>query len=152
MNMEEVKEVTAAVIWIIVGIVLVIAEVLTFTFYMLWLGIGALAAGLTAWFLPEQFLLQFAVGAAVALALTFYTRSFARKIKQTEGFHDKIEELIGSKGVVLEPITVEGLGIVRVGNETWSAKADEEIAKDETIVVTSRSTSILTVEKWRSES
>ncbi len=144
-------QLTAAVIWIVVGIVLVIAEVLTFTFYLLWLGIGALVAGLVAWIAPEQFYVQFGVGALVTLILTYYTRSFSRKVDQSPGFIDKVEDLIGSKGVVVETIEPEGLGVVRVGTETWSAKADELIEQDDTIVVTARGTSILTVEKWRSE-
>ncbi len=142
---------TATVIWIVLGIALVIAEVLTFTFYLLWLGIGALVAGLVAWFFPDQYLLQVGAGAVVSLALTFYTRTFSKKIRQTQGFIDKVEDLIGSKGVVAETITSDGLGIVRVGNETWSAKAEELIEQDEHIVVVARGTSILTVEKWRGE-
>lgn len=142
---------SAAVIWIIVGIVLIIAEVLTFTFYLLWLGIGALVAGLVASFAPDQYYLQVGIGAVVTLILTYYTRSFSRKVDTSPGFIDKVEDLIGTKGVVLETIEPEGLGVVRVGNETWSAKADEMIETDETIVVTARGTSILTVAKWRSE-
>ena len=137
---------TAAIIWIVVGIALVIAEVLTFTFYLLWLGIGAMTAGFTAWIFPNNYYIQFAVGAIVALVLTFYTRPLRRKMKQVPGFIDKVEDLIGSKGVVLETIEPEGLGVVRVGTETWSAKADELIEQDETIVVIARGTSILTVE------
>ncbi len=142
---------TVVIIWLVVGILLIIAEVITFTFYLLWLGIGALVAGLVALFAPEMYYLQFAAGALVAIGLTIYTRSFTKRIRQTPGFIDKVEDLIGSKGVVLESIEPDGLGVVRVGNETWSAKADEQIEQNETIVVTARGTSILTVEKWRSE-
>ncbi len=144
-------EVSVAVIWIVIGIVLVIAEVLTFTFYLLWLGIGALVAGLVAWFMPDSYLIQFAAGAIATLVLTFYTRAFNRKVQTSKGFIDKVEDLIGSKGVVLETIEPDGLGVVRVGNETWSAKADARIEQDEQIVVIARGTSILTVEKWESE-
>jgi membrane protein implicated in regulation of membrane protease activity len=144
-------ELTVSVIWFIVGIVLIIGEVLTFTFYLLWLGIGALVAALIAVWWPDQYLVQFGVGAAVTLGLTFYTRSFAKKVQTAPGFIDKVEDLIGSKGVVIEAIEADGLGVVRVGNETWSAKADEAIEPEEQIVVTARGTSILTVEKWRSE-
>ncbi len=142
---------TVVIVWLAVGIILIIAEVLTFSFYLLWLGIGSLVAGLIAIFAPDMYYVQFAGGALVAIGLTMYTRSFTKRIRQSSGFIDKVEDLIGSKGVVLETIEPEGLGVVRVGNETWSAKAEEHIEQDETIVVTARGTSILTVEKWRSE-
>jgi membrane protein implicated in regulation of membrane protease activity len=142
---------TVVIVWLAVGIILIIAEVLTFSFYLLWLGIGSLVAGLIANFAPDMYYLQFAGGALVAIGLTIYTRSFTKRIRQSSGFIDKVEDLIGSKGVVLETIEPEGLGVVRVGNETWSAKAEEHIEQDETIVVTARGTSILTVEKWRVE-
>ncbi len=44
----------AWVIWFVIAGILFIAEMLSITFYMLWLGIGAVVGGLIALFVPEH--------------------------------------------------------------------------------------------------
>ena len=55
---------------------------LSITFYMLWLGIGAVVGGLIALFAPDALLLQVTVGAIVSLTLTFFTKNFKNFRKQ----------------------------------------------------------------------
>ncbi len=52
--------------WVIVGIALIIVEMLTGTFYLLVLGVAALAAAVAAWF-GQSFWVQAVVTAAVAV-------------------------------------------------------------------------------------
>lgn len=54
-------------VWVIVGFVLVIAEVVTGTFYLLVIGVGAFVGALLAW-LGANELVQAALGGAVAIA------------------------------------------------------------------------------------
>ena len=54
-------------VWVLVGFTLVIAELLTGTFYLLVLGVGAFAAAIIAW-LGANMLVQAAVGGGVSLA------------------------------------------------------------------------------------
>jgi membrane protein implicated in regulation of membrane protease activity len=136
-------------IWLIIGILLVVAEMTTLTFYLLWLGIGALSTALVAWLCPDLIWLQLLVGIAVAIGLTVFTRPLTRKARSSKGFTDIIYTLVGQQGIVLEAITLEGLGIVKVGNETWSAASNEFLDIGTHIIVVQSRNTILEVQKWK---
>lgn len=136
------------IIWLILAGILVVVEMLTLTFYLLWLGIGALAAAIIDMIWPGAIVLEVVVGCAVALILTLFTRNLTRRIHSSNVYKDALDELIGKQGVVLEDIASEVAGIVKVGNETWSAIAEEQIVKGESIRVVSRGSAVLKVEKW----
>jgi membrane protein implicated in regulation of membrane protease activity len=61
-------------VWIIGGIALVVAELMSGTFYLLVLGIAAFVAGAVAWF-GAPFLAQVVVAGAIAVAGVFWIRS-----------------------------------------------------------------------------
>jgi inner membrane protein len=135
-------------IWLIVGGVLFIAEMLTFTFYLLWLGIGAIVAAAVALAAPESFVWQALAGGAAALVLTIFTKPLTRKIREARGYSDVIDELVGKPGIVIEDIIDGKPGIVKVGTETWSAVSQERLHKDEKIIVIRRGTTVLEVRRW----
>lgn len=60
------------VFWLIAAGVLFVVEMMTLTFYLLWLSIGALAAGLVSLIVPEAILFQVVLGSLVALGLTIF--------------------------------------------------------------------------------
>lgn len=135
-------------IWLIAAGALFILEMATLTFYLLWLGLGAVAAALVALAAPDSFVAQALSGALVALLLTIYTKPLTRRFRQSKGFKDAIDELVGKPGIVLEPIEEGTPGIVKVGGETWSASAKESLHKDEKVRVVARGTTVLEVTKW----
>jgi membrane protein implicated in regulation of membrane protease activity len=134
-------------IWLIIGVLLIITEMATLTFYLLWLGVGALFAALTAWFLPDAIGIQVLIGIVVAMGLTIYTRPLTRRVRESKGFTDVIYQLVGQEGIVIEAIPMEGLGVVRVGNETWSAAADEPLVTGTPIIVLESRNTTLQVQK-----
>jgi membrane protein implicated in regulation of membrane protease activity len=134
-------------IWLIIGVLLIVAEMATLTFYLLWLGVGALFAALAAWLFPDATGVQVLIGIIVALGLTIYTRPLTRRVRQSKGFTDVIYQLVGQEGIVIEPIPIEGLGIVKVGNETWSAAADEPLVTGTPIIVVQSRNTTLQVQK-----
>lgn len=135
------------IVWGVIGALLIVAEMLTLTFYMLWLGIGALVAAVIAWILPEAYLLQVICGAFAALGLTIFTKPLTRKVRHSKGFKDAIDTLVGQEGDVVQDIDAGSLGIVKVGSETWSAKADEPIAKGERVVILNRTSTLVEVKR-----
>ncbi|MFC5470353.1 NfeD family protein [Cohnella suwonensis] len=135
-------------IWLIAAGALLIAEMLTLTFYLLWLGLGAAVAAFVAAFVPDGFAAQALSGAAAALVLTLFTKPLTRRFRKTGGYRDAIHELVGKEGVVLEPIVPSKPGIVRIGNETWSATSLDELDKGDRVLVISRGTTVLEVQKW----
>jgi membrane protein implicated in regulation of membrane protease activity len=133
--------------WVIAGIILVIAEMTTFTFYLLWLGVGAFAAAFSTHF-TDDFLIQILVGCLTAFVLTVLTRPLTRKVRHSAiGFYDPYQDIVGKSGIVQEAIAPDKMGQVRVGSEIWSATATEAIAANETVIVVERSSTILTVQK-----
>lgn len=135
-------------IWLIIGIILFVIEMLTLTFYLLWIGIGAIAAGLIALVVPDLFFVQVVVGCLVALVLTFFTKPLTRFMRKSKGFTDVIDDLVGKQGVVIEDIEIGKNGIVKLGNETWSATSYQPIQKGDVVIVTQRGTTVLEVQKW----
>ena len=61
-------------IWVIAGIALIVAELMSGTFYLLVLGIAAFVAGGVAWF-NAPFLAQVVVAGVIAVAGVFWIRS-----------------------------------------------------------------------------
>ncbi|MED1613080.1 NfeD family protein [Bacillus paranthracis] len=137
----------AWVIWFIIAGILFIAEMLSITFYMLWLGIGAVVGGLIALFVPEALLLQVFVGAIVSLTLTFFTKRISKNFREAKGFTDTVDMLAGKKGIVMQAITNEANGIVKVDGDTWTAIADDPIDAGEKVIVIKRHSTILQVKK-----
>lgn len=135
-------------IWLIIGGILLVVEMLTFTFYLLWLGLGAVVAAAVAWIAPDAFVLQILAGCLTALILTFFTKPLTQRFRTSRGFKDVIDEMIGKQGIVLETIEPGKHGIVKVGNETWSASSNEQLLKDEIVIVVERGNTIIEVQKW----
>jgi len=137
----------AWVIWFIIAGILFIAELLSITFYMLWLGIGAVVGGLIALFAPEALLLQVVAGAIVSLTLTFFTKRISKNFREAKGFTDTVDMLVGKKGIVMQAITKEANGIVKVDGDIWTAIADDPIDVGEKVIVIKRHSTILQVKK-----
>lgn len=142
---------SAWLIWLIIGVLLIIAEMTTFTFYLLWLGIGALAGMIVALAAPDAWLLQVIVAGAVAIILTYTTKPLTARLHGEREFRDPVDELVGKQGEVVEDIGVSTMGIVRIGTETWSATADAPIARGERVTVLHRGTAVVHVSKVKGE-
>lgn len=114
----------AWVLWAILGVVLIIAEIFTFGFVLFWFGIGAFAAVLISW-LGFGFGLQFLVFAIVSIVLTVLSRKiFASFYKHDEANLIKmgIDTMPGQIGMVTS--TSQGAlkeGAVKVYGSTWTA-------------------------------
>ncbi|MDF2936847.1 MAG: hypothetical protein K0Q90_2220 [Paenibacillaceae bacterium] len=134
-------------IWLIVAGLLIVAEMLTLTFYLLWLGLGALAAMIVDFIFPGAWVAEVVAGCVVALLLTVFTKPITRRIVKARGFRDAVDELVGKEGTVIEEINAGQRGIVKVGGELWSAESDEALSKGEAVVVLARGSALLQVTK-----
>jgi membrane protein implicated in regulation of membrane protease activity len=114
--------------WLIVGVVLIIAEMVTPSFFLIWFGIGAVAAAGAA-YLRATSTLQWIVFLGSSAALVLCSRLFARRV--TPGpppLRTNIDEYLGETGVVIQRIDpVANTGLIRVKKEEWRADADEVI-------------------------
>lgn len=113
----------AAAIWLILGIVLIIAEVLSGDFFLIMLGGGALAAAVSA-LLGASIVVDVVVFAVVSVALVFLVRPLLRRRvrRSVPGSATGIEALIGGDAVVLNRVDSHS-GQVKIGGEVWSARS-----------------------------
>ncbi|AIQ70738.1 NfeD family protein [Paenibacillus graminis] len=136
------------VFWLIAAGVLFVVEMMTLTFYLLWLSIGALAACLVSLLLPDAVLLQVVAGSLVALGLTVFSKPLVARFRSSRGFQDTGTDIVGRQGLVVEPIEPGRYGQVKVGGDTWSATSIESLGKDEVVKVVGRSSTIIEVVRW----
>ena len=113
------------IVWTVLGVVLVIAEVFTPGFVLLWFGVGALAAALAAFLgagVAAQFLLFIAVSAALtALSRTIFVNYFTGP-DEPEGLKTGVASLPGQVGTVVT--SSQGAlheGAVKVFGSVWTA-------------------------------
>ncbi len=130
-----------------VAVVLLALEMLTLTFDLLWLGLGALAGALVAWLLPHSpAWLPLIVGVATALVLLGFGRRWARKQRGVNRYVSAADALVGCEAEVIRAIRPPQLGIIKSGNETWSATATHALDAGQRVIITSRSATVVTVE------
>ena len=115
----------AALLWIVLGVVLVIAEAFTGTFVLIMLAVGAFAAaGAAAIGLPAAVqALAFAIFSALSLwLLRPVIRRHALPTMGGPAMAEGAKAMEGAAGEVLERVTTRE-GLVRVEGELWSARA-----------------------------
>jgi len=114
------------ILWTILGAILIVAEIFTSGFVLLWFGIGALAAALLAIVGVDSLALQFLVFAVVSIALTAASRTiflnyFSRE-KTGQSLRSGVDALPGKIGTVVS--SSRGAlqeGAVKVFGSTWTA-------------------------------
>src|SRR6266508_2881851 len=114
------------IFWTILGAILIIAEVFTTGFVLLWFGIGALAAAFAGLVGVHSITLQFLIFAIVSIALTAASRTifvnyFSRE-KSGGDLKSGVEGLPGKIGTVVS--SSRGAmheGAVKVFGSTWTA-------------------------------
>ncbi len=117
-------------IWMIAGVVLLILELLSMSFFMLWIAVAAILAGVVAIFVPIAWI-QWLVFAILALILLLATRSLARSIHGRVTQPSNVDALIGSRALVIETIDpLKNIGRVRIGSDEWRARAEQIISEE----------------------
>ena len=125
-------------LWLIGGVVLLIAELIAPGFFLIFIGAAAIVTGLAAVVLPIGLPLQlvlFAVLAFVA-ARVGGRRAYAARYDHSSDplLNDRARRLLGKVVVATEPVDANG-GRVRVGDGEWSARGGPAAAGDRVRIV-----------------
>jgi membrane protein implicated in regulation of membrane protease activity len=115
-------------LWLIAGFVLVIAELMTGTFYLLVIGLGAFVGAMVAWF-GGNVLLQAFIGSAVALAGAWFVHHWHATQRDVDsGVSNFLDR---GQPVVLEGWTNEPAGFARVRyrGASWDARVAEPASR-----------------------
>jgi membrane protein implicated in regulation of membrane protease activity len=114
------------VFWCILGAILIVAEIFTSGFVLMWFGIGALAAALAGLVGVDSLVIQFMIFAVVSIGLTAASRTiflnyFARE-SSGPSLRSGVDALPGKVGTVVS--SSKGAlneGAVKVFGSTWTA-------------------------------
>lgn len=143
------------IVWIVVGILLALAEVFTLGFVLLWFGIGAIAASLVA-LAGMGLTAQVVVFLAVSTALTVASRTIFENMlfnQKTPAPKMGIDALPGQIGTVIEPSKgALGEGAVKVFGSTWTAlpsAGEEPLEEGDSVEVERVDGAVIYVRKMR---
>ena len=114
-----------ALVWTIIGLLLLVAELATISFILCFLGLGALIVALTTWFgLTSGFNSQLIVFSVSSLLLTSVLRKTAKKL--FAGHSDLPPDNMGQKVRVVKAIPPGREGAIEYRSSDWIAFSDEK--------------------------
>jgi membrane protein implicated in regulation of membrane protease activity len=114
----------AAMFWLIGGIALIAAEMLSGDFFLLMVGAGALVAAGSEWAFGNT-LVSSAVFALVSIGLVTFARPWLKRRMHGALVHTNADALIGKKAVAVSVVDGHG-GQVRLDGDVWSARAIDD--------------------------
>jgi inner membrane protein len=130
-----------------IAVALLALEMLSLTFDLLWLGLAALSGALIAWLVPSApAWVPTLASIGVALVLLYFGRRWAKKQRGINHYVSEADALVGREAEVIRAIRPPQLGLIRSGNETWSATAAHTLELGQRVVIKSRSATVVTVE------
>ncbi len=136
-------------VFVIVGLLLVLLELIVGVetgLDLVVIGSAFIIGGLVTW--PfHSWVLTVIVTGVICIAYVALGRRYVHRWTAVSKAKTNIDAIIGRQGIVLKSITRNVDGSVKVGNEQWRARAEEDIKKGDEILVTSVSGVTLIVEK-----
>jgi inner membrane protein len=125
-------------LWLIGGVVLLIAELIAPGFFLVFIGGAALATGLATLLVGLPVAAQLALFAAIAFLSARiggrYAYSYRYDYSSDPLLNNRIGRLLGRVVVVVEPVDSNG-GRVRVGDSVWSARGGPAAVGDRVRIV-----------------
>jgi membrane protein implicated in regulation of membrane protease activity len=132
-----------ALVWAIIGLLLLAAELATISFILCFIGLGALIVALTTWIgLTPGFNSQVIVFSVSSLLLMIVLRKTAKKL--FAGTNDVVPDYLGQKVKVIREIPPGGEGAIEYRSSDWIAFSEE---KD--IISTGKTVEIVAIEGIR---
>jgi membrane protein implicated in regulation of membrane protease activity len=133
--------------WIVLAVVCILGELLTLTFFLLSVAVGAGFGALTN-YLHLDPMIQLAVFIIVTLICVLLSRPIVNKLTINSPLKkSNADRLIGEEAVVIKKIIPDNMGTVKVLGDTWRAIANEEVNVGEKVIVKEITGVKLVVEK-----
>ncbi len=138
--------------WLLLGIVLMTAEVVTPGFILFFFGLAGILVGIVCFIFPSLSgslqLLLFAIFAVVSLLLL---RKHVKSLftgRSRDGASSSLDDAcIGRQALVLERIAAPHTGKVELDGVSWNATADEVLEPDTPVEIVAREGLTLTVRR-----
>jgi membrane protein implicated in regulation of membrane protease activity len=117
--------------WLALAFILMIAEMLTGTTYLLWPAVAAGITGLIAFSPALGWQWHLALFAVLTIVLTLVGRPLRNRLYHMRAgaspmLNERAASMVGQRGATAGPF-VDGLGSVRINDSIWRAKSAEPI-------------------------
>ena len=132
-------------IWVLLAVVFIIMELITASFFLVWLGVGSVVAAILN-YLGFDIYIQFTAFVVVSAILILMTRKFANRITPKSTKKTTADRLIGKKAKIIRKID-DGNFVVRVAGEEWSAHTNDQVDVDDMVKIVGINSIILIIEK-----
>jgi len=122
--------------WLVLGLILLIAEMASGTTYLLWPAVAAFAVALLAWLVPMGWAVELIVFAVLIIVLTYFGHPIVKRWRNegaASGLNERSTTLIGVRGVVQN--FANGVGSVKVQDTVWRAVSDEALDAGQAVEV-----------------
>lgn len=121
--------------WVALGLGLIALEMIISTFFILWMGLGALITGLVSYILPLSFTAQILLWTAASAAMVVVWMKYFKSPDRTHAGQAK-EGVLGISGQITRPVTDTSEGEILfqrpvLGADRWPVVADTPIATGE---------------------
>ncbi len=135
-----------AIVWIVLILILLLVEILTINLVTIWFVIAAIPA-LFLELLGVSLVVQIIVFALIATMLLIFTRPLVKKIQNGRALNTNYMSVIGQQGIALEDLGGLEKGYVKINGMEWLAQSEDNIQKDDVIVVQDVSGSKVIIKK-----
>ncbi|MEZ6023288.1 MAG: NfeD family protein [Hyphomonadaceae bacterium] len=122
--------------WVVLGLILLIAEMSTGTTYLLWPAVAAFVTALVSFAGMTNWVIDFSVFAVLVVGLTAFGRPLVQRWRNegaASGLNERASAMIGVRGVVAS--FANGVGSVKVGDTIWRAVSDDALEAGQAIVI-----------------
>jgi membrane protein implicated in regulation of membrane protease activity len=134
--------------WLVLGLILLIAEMASGTTYLLWPAVAAFITALVAWLAPTGWIAEIAVFAVLILVLTYFGHPLVKRFRNdgvANGLNERAASLVGARAVVAN--FANGAGAVKVQDTVWRVLSDEALEAGQEVEITSVDGSTLRVKR-----
>lgn len=127
--------------WLSLGGVLLAAEMLGASGYLLWSGVAALIVGASVWLLPQlpwawQGTIFAALTVIVAYLWWYWLHQRPAAASGAQVLNQRHRQLIGTRATLTETMH-NGMGRINIGDSSWRAQAAENLPAGTEVEVTS---------------
>ncbi|WEF13212.1 NfeD family protein [Pectobacterium actinidiae] len=115
--------------WLSLGGLLLAAEMLGASGYLLWSGLSAVLVGLVTWVVPLGWPLQgtiFAILTIVTALLWWYWLRKQTLSRPQSTLNQRGQQLVGLRATLTDPV-INGFGRVNIGDSSWRVKSEQDL-------------------------
>ncbi|GKX46372.1 NfeD family protein [Pectobacterium carotovorum] len=115
--------------WLSLGGLLLAAEMLGASGYLLWSGLSAVLVGLLTWVMPLGWPLQgtiFAILTIVTALLWWYWLRKRTLSRPQSMLNQRGQQLVGLRTTLTDPV-INGFGRVNIGDSSWRVKSEQDL-------------------------